>query len=66
MCPALPAEALAKVGALSPLDQIDFVIEMVEKMIFKHMIRSNCLNFKTDFIFKIPFSVYREEPFFEV
>jgi hypothetical protein len=37
--------------AMRLLDQIYFVIEMVEEMIFKHIIRGDCLNFKTDFIF---------------
>ena len=39
---------------------------MIEEMIFKHMIRSNCLYLKLYFIFEVPFPVDREKSFTKI
>lgn len=48
------------------LSQIYFIAKLVVKMIFKHMVRCDCLYLKTYLIFKVPFSEHRNDSFFEV
>ena len=51
---------------LKLLGEIYLIIEMIEEMVFQHMIRRNCLDLKLYFIFEVPFPVNREETFYKI
>ena len=49
-----------------PLSEIYFIIEMIIKMIFQHMIRSDSLYFYAKLILQIPSSEDRNETFLKI